>query len=84
MDENYNYVSHAPQGVTDAFGTPPGRTIMDRFNEPTRPWDDSDKFRVAGPSGQPIIRTSFEARTWWQTAISGAIAIGVVVGLIFL
>lgn len=84
MDESYRHASHGPQAGMDAFGTPPGRTMVDRYNEPAKVWDAPaglrEPFQSPRSFGWPII----EARTWWQTAIWACIVVGVILGLIFL
>lgn len=84
MDDGTYFASHSPQTVTDSFGTPPGRTIVDRYLEPANPHEDANRYRAPVPYPQPDFRNAFEARTWWQTAIWAAIVCGVILGLIFL
>jgi hypothetical protein len=84
MDDGYNFASRSPQTVTDAFGTPPGRTLIDRFHERSNLPDDLNPLRTPTPTAQQSSHPTFETRTWWQTTIWAVIVIGVILGLILL
>lgn len=84
VDKNYSgsWASTAPQGGTDAFGTPPGRTLTDRFVEPLKPFDDGDRHRALFSAPTPDLHVQ-EARTPVQIAMFIVIVVGVISAMIF-
>jgi hypothetical protein len=43
-DHSRSPISYAPQGSTDALGTPPGRTLSDRHDDTVHRWDSYNAY----------------------------------------
>ena len=75
-------VSLSPQGGVDSFGTPPGRSLTDRFNDQSFIGDSNRPL----PPSPPFFssRATVAASNWWQTAIWAAIVVLVIGALLLL